>query len=323
MSNHLETAEDSRAMAGQAVAQLCREWETITKQQQKPSVPLVPAIPETYDKKIIGKVCEYGDLDALMELIGEGVDIHANNDIALCIAAANGQLKLLRFLMDKDADIHTTDDYALKLAARNGYIETVRFLLDHDADIHAGKEEVLRGAVEHGQAETVRFLLERGADIQYDENHFLSWAANGGHTETVRVLLDHGADLHKRDGGALETAAKARWNDAAELLTGWNETVELLIERGAPSEKLTDEQYQAYNDYKQLIFTTHAHAKENLAEVFKTAIWAGHVQDMVTLWRQVPEVLKAEFDFQSALSAVTRENLKQSTTKKPRITITR
>jgi hypothetical protein len=323
MSNNPDMVEDSRVLAKQAVTHLCREWEAVTKQRRKPAIPAVPVIPENYDKKILAKVCEYGDLDALKELIREGVDIHANNDIALCIAAANGQLKLLQFLMDKDANIHATDDYALKLAARHGHIETVRFLLDHDADIHAGQEEVLRGAVEHGQTEIVRLLLERGADIYVDGNDFLSWAADGGHTETVRALLDHGADIHKNDDGALETAAKGRWNDAAELLTGWNETIDLLIERGAPIEKLTDEQRQSYNDYKQLEFTTHAHAQKSLSEVFKTATWVGHVPEMAALWGQVPEALQSEFDFQSTLSAVTRENLKQSTAKKPRITITR
>lgn len=342
MSNNPDMLEDSRVLAGQAVAQLCREWEAVVKPRVKQLVANPRIKPENYDKTNLIHVCDLGDFPAFLDLIANGVDIHKDGDLALKWAARGGNFEItgymlahgsdinaqnggsilswvsyadnfemLRFVLDKGADIHADNGIALRKVSAGGYIEAIRFLLDKGADIHADDDVSLRVACAEGRLETVRFLLENGADIHAVNGCPLRWAAQKGHVETVGFLLDKGADIHAKEDAALLVAAEKEQF----------EMVRLLLKRGASFEKLSDEQRQDYDDYNQRKDEKNAHAKNTLTEVFKTATWAGHIQDMVTLWRQVPEALKAEFDFQSVLSAVNLQHLKQSTAKKPKITL--
>jgi ankyrin repeat protein len=342
MSNNPDMVENNRAIAGLAVTQLCQEWEAAAKPQQKPPAPPRHTKPELYDKTNLFHVCDLGDFPAFLDLVAQGVDIHKDSDLPLKWAARGGSLEIInfmlehesdihswnggsilqwpafdgnieviRFLLDKNADIHADNDVALRMAAKKGHLEIVRFLLDKGADIHADEDIALRIACAEGRLETVGFLFEKGADIHVANGCPLRWAAQKGHVETVRFLLDKGADIHAKEDAALLVAAEKEQF----------EMVRLLLERGAPLEKLSDEQRQAYEDYKRSVSEKSAHANKTLTEAFKTATWVGHVPEMVELWNGIPEILQTEFDFQSALSAVNRENLKQSTAKKPKITL--
>jgi ankyrin repeat protein len=152
----------------------------------------------------------------------------------------------------------------------------------------------------------VRYLLDHGADIHTRNDCALQWAAAGGWTETVRLLLDRDADLHAQHDHTLAWAADE----------GHMDTVHLLIQRGAPLEKLNLEKralYAAYQEEQNIL-------TQRLADIFKTAVWTGHIPEMLQLWQEIPAPLQEAFDFQTVLAQTRHHALKQS---KPRITLVR
>jgi hypothetical protein len=117
---------------------------------------------------------KYGKTERIHQFIKEGVDIHADNDAALCWAANEGHTETVALLLQYGTDIQANDDIALRRAAGNGRTETIIFLLRNGADIHALNDSALR------------------------------WAAKNGHTETAQILRDH------LDGKTLPPAEKFR-----------------------------------------------------------------------------------------------------------------
>ena len=65
----------------------------------------------------------------------------------------------VRWALDHGADVHADDDLALCMASENGHTDTVRLLLERGADIHACKYEVLRVTSQHGHIDTAILLL--------------------------------------------------------------------------------------------------------------------------------------------------------------------
>jgi ankyrin repeat protein len=76
-----------------------------------------------------------GDLGLVKQLIGKGVDIHADNDEALIFASYKGYLEVVKYLIEKGADIHADNDLALRWASENGKLEVVKYLISNGADI--------------------------------------------------------------------------------------------------------------------------------------------------------------------------------------------
>jgi hypothetical protein len=313
------TSPDARALAGQAVEDLRVRWEAVANPPMIAKPRGRSAIKEDYDKNDLIEVCQQGDVPALRALVLQGVNIRENMDVAFRWAANNGHTEMVAVLLAKGANIHAENDTALGWASNNGHLETVRLLLEKGADIHANDDSALSSAAFEGRYEVALLLLEKGADIHANNDNALQTAAQSGHTEVVRLLLDWQANIHVRHDYAVRWAATNKFY----------ETVDLLVERGAQIEGLTPDQRQAYDVYKEeqarqlSDLKKSSEAAQTLTKAFNAATWVGHVPEMAALWGQVPEALHSEFDFQSALSAVTRENVKQSITKKPRITITR
>lgn len=305
--NNSETITlNARSLARHAVGELCTEWQAATT--ALPAAPLPPTLPENYDTRNIYHICSYGDLSALQALSALGVDFSPNADRALQLAAESGHADIVRFLVDHGADLHTQNDYALQIAASNGHTETVRYLIDHNANIHADNNLALLWAASSGHSAIVGLLLENGAKIHASNDMTLQKSAKNGHTETVRFLLERGADLHAMDDTALQWAAK----------NGQMETAHLLVELGAPPDKLPPLHRQAYEEYRQAQLAAHQKTTQTLADIFKAATWAGHVPEMIALWQQIPEPLRAGQDFQHLQAEATIHGMKQ---RKPKITL--
>lgn len=193
-----------------------------------------------------------------------------------------------------------------------GDFPALQELIASGINIHDTDEHAVQLAAEHGHIELLRLLIAEGADIRAKDDYALKLAAKNGELASIHCLLEHGANIHTGNDTPLRWAVEHNQHEA----------VCLLVELGASLETLSEGQRQAYDYYKDL-YKKNEHDPKNLAEAFKAAIWAGHAPEMVELWNQIPEFLQNGFDFQSALSAVNRENLKQSISRKPRITITR
>jgi hypothetical protein len=100
---------------------------------------------------------------------------------------------------------------------------------------------------------------------------------------------------------------------------GHSAAVALLIERGAPIDKLTPEQrkiHDLYLDVKIALRKQAVQAEPTLTEIFQSRTWVGHIPEMIDLWSQVPDPLKTEIDFQHALSDAKSQTLKHQNKRK-------
>jgi hypothetical protein len=224
MGKHNEAARET---ARQTVHQLRKEWWGSF------SVAAAKKIPEQYDRSNLFLVCTHGDTMTLFELLHNGANLHAQNDLAL------------------------------RLAAKHGHTDAVRILLNDGADVHAANDTALK------------------------------WAARAGHVETVYVLVEHGAPLKKLSPEQRKAYHNVQFKQADAFLTADKEALNLeqiLTELG----------------------------KATLTQTFKAATWAGHVSEMIKLWNEVPQPLRANLDFQRILVDTRIQTNKLS---KPKITL--
>ena len=72
-----------------------------------------------------------GDLERVKELVEQGANIHAWNDLALRCASENGDLEVVKFLVENGAD--NINDALIYASGE----EVIKFLVEKGADIHA------------------------------------------------------------------------------------------------------------------------------------------------------------------------------------------
>jgi ankyrin repeat protein len=275
--------DNARAIAKQAVQALRQEWYAALQPQIPSVLPAAQIIPEDYDRTNLHRVCEFGDLPALQELIAQKVDIHRLDDLALGLAADQGHVEIVRLLLEQGANVHAGNDIALRWATGKGRTEVVGLLLEYGANIHADDDAALRRAVSTEQPETVRFLLERGANV------------------------------HAQDDFSILYAVKKR---SFEIL-------DILVAFGAPMELCPANERKAYDDHKAEQIAVckkemQGFARQTLGEIFNSKTWAGHVPDMLDQWQQIPAPLQDEINFSHILAESRALSLKQY---KPKITL--
>jgi ankyrin repeat protein len=193
-----------------------------------------------------------------------------------------------------------------------GDVPALEKLIAEGADV--GVRQLLQTAAEHGHDEMVKVLLANHVDIHEDDDHALKRAVKGRHLETVRLLLNNGADIHAEGDYALRSS----------IDRGFFEIADLLLERGASMELATFIQINAYVQYSE------NEKSEKLREdllrieyqgkitaVFNAKTWAGHVNEMVTLWNKIPEPLQTGLDFPHMVAEAQHEYSRQNKPKKP------
>lgn len=149
---------------------------------------------EIYNHKALRSCVKANNFPMLEYLCSVGVDIHADDDSALQLAAINGQLDIVYYLCELGADIHVKNDIVLISAVYHGHTEIVKYLVERGANIHVqyefsvfeysraflirrrpgGYKEDLIGLVEtavrNNDIDIVRCLLQSGAQITFDLN---------------------------------------------------------------------------------------------------------------------------------------------------------
>jgi hypothetical protein len=89
-------------------------------------------------------------------LVEKGADIHADHELSLIWASAEGHLEIVKFLLEKGAVI----DSAIEFACFGCHLELVKFLVEKGANVNFG----LRNARFTKHFEIARFLVQKGAD---------------------------------------------------------------------------------------------------------------------------------------------------------------
>lgn len=124
-----------------------------------------------------------GSLVTLNALLETGVDIHTDDDRALCLAASNGRLEAVNFLLCAGANVHGQDDGPLCWAARYGHVDVVIRLIAAGANVRAMGDQALIWTLRHNHLEVACVLLNEILEVPFTENDVRSWA----------VLMDHPA----------------------------------------------------------------------------------------------------------------------------------
>ena len=115
----------------------------------------------------------------------------------LITAAASGHIEAVLQLLDAGANIHADDDAALHHATWSGHFETVKLLLEWKASIDAPDENgstPLCNAAWAGHTQIVELLLDNGATINGWDSEgpesALRQASRCCHTETVKLPMN-------------------------------------------------------------------------------------------------------------------------------------
>ncbi|KAJ3332211.1 hypothetical protein HDU93_009199 [Gonapodya sp. JEL0774] len=173
------------------------------------------------DRRSSTALCEAassGHLGVVLELLGQGANIHTSNDIALCAAIYRGHVDVVRLLLSKGAVQRSN---SLNIAARVGSVELVSLLLDHEADVNAEIARPLRIAVMQNYWNLASFFLEKGADVQVHENEVLWEAVSRGATVAVEEMLKFGANpnaLSRYKRKAVKDATDCGFKDTLKLI---------------------------------------------------------------------------------------------------------
>ena len=133
---------------------------------------------------------------------------------ALCIAASQGQIKIVQLLLSQGVSVNFQDkpggkpgSTALIGAAANGRTDIVRELLAHGAKLEMGNDlgnTALHVAASFGNVKTVKLLMEKGAAIEARNDYGwtpLMFAAQCGSVATAKELLSRGAQLNAVNAG--------------------------------------------------------------------------------------------------------------------------
>ena len=127
----------------------------------------------------------------ISELLDEGANIHANDDLALHWASDNGNFEIVKLLLDKGANIHANNDQAFRSASYNGHLEIVKLFLDRGADINALDGSALSSASHYDYYKIVKLLLDKGADIHANDDYALYCAFRNNNTKIVDLLKEY------------------------------------------------------------------------------------------------------------------------------------
>jgi len=135
------------------------------------------------------------DVDTWKWMIKNGVDITANDNLAIRWASQNGHLKVVKYLHENGADITANTNFGIRWASRYGHLKVVKYLHENGADITASGNFAIRWASRNGHLEVVKYLYENGADITVDDNYAIRWASHYGHLKVVKYLKENGGKL--------------------------------------------------------------------------------------------------------------------------------
>ena len=183
---------------------------------------------------------ELGHVDIVQVLLEHGANVGAldeNNQTALHIASAHGQLESARILLQHGASANARDkdkEIPLHRASNEGL---ARVLLQYRADPNAQNNEKktpLHLALEEGSTQVACALLENGADANAGDSENrtpLHVASRWGYLDGVRLLLQHSADIHTRDN-------KGHTPFQVALAKGHDDVKQLLLDHGAEDHRM-------------------------------------------------------------------------------------
>lgn len=75
------------------------------------------------------------DVEHLLEEIGQGIDIHSDDDYLLALCVSGNDPEMVKILLEHGADVHSRDGYAIVTAKERGYTEISALIEEHIKNI--------------------------------------------------------------------------------------------------------------------------------------------------------------------------------------------
>jgi ankyrin repeat protein len=119
-------------------------------------------------------------------------------------AAKDGATWKVRELIEQGVDFRAKNEMSLRYAVEGGHVEIVELLLDHGADISVVKDKPLVLAAGNNDLKMVELLLNRGANKRIDQDWPLRWAHRGKLQELSQLLVRYYTAPELRDLRALD-----------------------------------------------------------------------------------------------------------------------
>ena len=151
---------------------------------------------------------------------GKLENVTQGNNIAVQIAAQNGNLELVKWLIlesGQPVDATVANNAAVRWAAKNGHLDVVRWLVKESGqavDVTDLDNYALRASAQNGHLDVVRWLVKesgQAVDVTSVNNSAVCWAATNGHLDVVRwLVLESGqpVDVTANNNVCLQHAAK-------------------------------------------------------------------------------------------------------------------
>lgn len=159
----------------------------------------------------LSRAVELGDLNAVRELIRDGVDLNAkNNDgrTPLLMAAQSGELEILQELLRAGADVNLADRFdttPISWAVQLGEFEIVKALIQAKADLNfanfLGKTPI-GFAVMFGRIEILKVLVAARAEAEGEKSAgepMIFRALDSNNLEILKEIIKAGANLNVKD----------------------------------------------------------------------------------------------------------------------------
>ena len=224
-----------------------------------------------------------GDLDRVKNLIEEGADVNAKDEIGRAPLHFVKNKAVAELLIAKGADVNArTKDGStlLHTMAWNGNKEIAELLLENGADVNAKHKKghtPLHFAVRTGKKEVVKLLLTNGALVNAkDEWGYtpLYWANKKGYQNIAELLLANGANknlLYQKQ----DSIANPHMADA--IMSRDADKVKELIKKGADvsakdSQGSTALDYAEKKEDEKLNITSVAFSDSNIAILWEKDI---------------------------------------------------
>ena len=139
------------------------------------------------------EACKEGNIERVKELLKQGVDPTADDNLAIIYASFFGHTDVVEALLqDGRADPTTENNYPIGIASAQGYTSIVSFLLQ-----------------------------DGRADPAVDVNYAIRRASYNGHTDVVKLLLQDGR-VEPTDNDAIEAAT----DEIKEMLVSYRYRVD-------------------------------------------------------------------------------------------------
>ncbi|KAJ3284989.1 hypothetical protein HK104_009679 [Borealophlyctis nickersoniae] len=127
---------------------------------------------------VLEDTIERGHEPVVRTLVKGGINIHANNDQALCEASKLGRYDICDILIKSGANVNAHWGLPLLYAAEFGYTAMCKLLIEAGAGFkhYENDYRLLRTAADKGQLDVVRTLLLLGGDVFTNQDFFRALA---------------------------------------------------------------------------------------------------------------------------------------------------